>query len=74
MTISAILDDACKKFPSKEALVSKHRRLTYLELNQMVNQLANSLIEKGVKKGDRVVILLRNTYAAVISYYAVVKR
>jgi len=29
-------------------------RFTYKELNERVNRLANALLEKGIRKGDRV--------------------
>ena len=39
--------------PHKEALVDGNRRLTYGELNQRVNRLANALTAHGLRYGDR---------------------
>ncbi len=46
--------------PSLEGLVEVEsgKRLTYAELNAGCNRAANSLLELGVAKGDRVAILL----------------
>ena len=42
--------------------MSRHqqRRLTYFELDQNSNALAQGLARKGVKKGDRVAVSLGN--------------
>ena len=48
------------RFPDKEALVFQEKRLSYRELNIRTNRLANGLIASGLKKGDKVAILLHN--------------
>lgn len=48
------------KFPDKECLVFQNKRFSYKELNQRTNQLANGLIRFGLKKGDKVAMLLHN--------------
>jgi fatty-acyl-CoA synthase len=47
--------------------------LTYQELNDLVNRLANALIHLGVVKGDRVAVLGRNCHEYVIVYFALAK-
>ncbi|OGO40250.1 MAG: long-chain fatty acid--CoA ligase [Chloroflexi bacterium RBG_16_56_8] len=47
--------------------------LTYKELNDQANQMANALAAMGVKKGDRVALYLPNCPQYVISYYAILK-
>ena len=49
-----------KKFPDTVALKDKTRAFTYPQMNQRVNQLANSLFSLGLKKGDKVAVLLEN--------------
>ncbi len=39
---------------------SKDRKFTYVQLNQRVNRLANALRRAGIKKGDRVFVLMPN--------------
>lgn len=53
--------------------VSGFKALTYKGLNDKVNQLVHFLLNKGVKKADRVAILLRNSIEFIISYFAIVK-
>ncbi len=48
-------------------------KLTYRQLNEQVNRLANALMAMGVKKGDRVALYLPNCPPYVIGYYAILK-
>ena len=48
-------------------------RLTYRELNDISNQVANSLIGSGVSHGDRVGLLLMNGKEFIESFFAVAK-
>ncbi|MEQ8674220.1 MAG: AMP-binding protein [Aggregatilineales bacterium] len=47
--------------------------LNYEELDRLSDSLAAGLIALGLKKGDRVVIVLPNCTAFAISYYAILK-
>ncbi|MBF0277001.1 MAG: AMP-binding protein [SAR324 cluster bacterium] len=44
--------------------------LTYRQLQRDVNQMANALIERGVQKGDRVVLFVPKSMIAVIAHFA----
>ena len=46
---------------------------TYEELNNAMNRMAHSLIQMGVKRGDRVAILLPRTSRLIMSQYAIMK-
>ncbi|MCX7838840.1 MAG: alpha/beta fold hydrolase [Anaerolineae bacterium] len=67
------LDSAARRHPNTRALVFYDGVLTYRELNAAVNRLANALMQLGVKKGDRVALLLPNSPQMVIAYYAALK-
>jgi len=47
--------------------------LTYAELDQQSDALAAGMIEMGLKKGDRVAIIMPNIAAFAISFYAILK-
>nr|WP_255408191.1 AMP-binding protein [Sporosarcina sp. P3] len=49
------------------------RRYTYRELNQEVNKLSHGLIQHGVKKGDKVALMMKNSDTFIIVYYAILK-
>jgi non-ribosomal peptide synthetase component E (peptide arylation enzyme) len=60
LTLGDILDKAADIYPSKEALVDDKSRLTYSQVREMVNRLAISLMELGIKTMDRVLVQLPN--------------
>jgi len=59
--------------PDKIAVIFEENQLTFRQLNSMVNQFANALISLGVKRGDRIGLLLTNSHLYEVSYYASVK-
>jgi long-chain acyl-CoA synthetase len=73
MTLDKILADGAKKFPDRWALVFEHQGIKYRQLNAMVNQFTGALLRLGVKKNDRIAILLHNSYEFVISYFAALR-
>jgi O-succinylbenzoate-CoA ligase len=61
--------------PGVEAVVEveRGRRFTYAELDARANRIANVLLEKGVRPGDRVAFLLMNGVEYLESYFGVAK-
>lgn len=70
MGLGNILRRSAARFPDKTALAFEGRSLTYGELDRRVNRLATGLLQTGVKKGDRVAVLLHNGPAFVEIYFA----
>src|SRR5688500_8354003 len=73
MLVQDFLQITAERLPDKVALVCNGQRLTYAELDRMANRLANALRAHGVTRGDRVVVHLDNSVAAVTSIVAVLK-
>jgi len=48
--------------PKKKALYFEDHPLTYQEVNRRINQLCHLLLESGIKKQDRVAVLLYNCH------------
>jgi amino acid adenylation domain-containing protein len=55
------------------AIIACDRTLTYAEFNREANRVANALIARGVKHGDRVVLLLPRTSAVMCAIFGVSK-
>lgn len=66
---------AWQEYELVEAGHSTHfrREMTWKEFDDRANQFANLLIEKGVKKGDKVAILLMNCIDWLPIYFGVLK-
>ena len=62
-----------KKFPNHIAIKDENRSYTYPELNKRVNKLAHSLLNLGLKKGDKFAVLLENCIEIVEAYLAAAK-
>jgi fatty-acyl-CoA synthase len=73
MNLGYLLQNSAGKYPEKTALVSDAGRWSYKELNQRTDQLAASMLNAGLKKGDRVGLLLYNSRYFVEAYFAAVK-
>lgn len=63
--------DPCLK--RKPAVIFGSRSLTYGELNAYCNRIANGLMGLGVRKGDRIGVLSRNSDIYVAVYFALAK-
>ncbi len=59
--------------PDKTALIAVDRTLTYREFNAEANRVAHALMARGVKKGDRVVVLLPRTSAVMLTIFGISK-
>lgn len=59
--------------PEKKSLIFEDRQCTYMELQQRVYRLANSLIKHGLKEGDRVAVLAENCFEYLEIYLGVAK-
>jgi long-chain acyl-CoA synthetase len=73
MNIGGLLVRNANKFPHKLAVISETRSLTFRELNDRVNRLANSLLDSGLRKGDRIGVLVHNGHQFLELYFASAK-
>lgn len=73
MNAGYIMTRSARYFGGNEALLCEGKRLTYRELNAEINALANSFLDLGFKKGDRVGLLFHNSVAYVEAYLALYK-
>jgi long-chain acyl-CoA synthetase len=71
--IPDFLERTAKNFPDRMALSFQGYNLTYQKLKDMVDRFASCLADFGIKKGDRVAILLPNIIPCVAAYYAILK-
>ncbi|WP_320039926.1 long-chain fatty acid--CoA ligase [uncultured Desulfobacter sp.] len=71
--IPQYLEQSAKNFPDNPALIFQGYAMTYTHFNDTVCRFATALKELGIKKGDRVAILLPNIIPCVVAYYATLK-
>ena len=63
----------CKLHGATEAVVAGDERLSFAELDRISERLALALASRGIAKGDRVAIAMRNCPTWIVSYMAVLK-
>ena len=73
MNIKQTLEKTASEIPHKEAIVLGTQRITYGELDEASNKVANALLELGMKKGTHVAILMSHSPEWVINYFGVIK-
>jgi len=64
------LKEAAEKYPDKAAIHFLGEELSYKQVYEDALKLAQQLAEMGLKKGDRMAIMLPNSPQSVIAYYA----
>ncbi len=73
MNLGDIPRRGARRFPGKTALVFGDVRLSWAEVNARVNRLVHVLVERGVRKGDRVAILALNDHRYLETYWGLAK-
>lgn len=68
-----LLINATKKYPDQNAILFYGKGMTYRELDEETNRFAQALLKLGVRKGDRVAVMLPNVPQCVIAYYGALK-
>lgn len=71
--LTRFLDTAARRYPHQPAILFEDGSLTYRALKRAANRFSNSLIALGVRRGDRVALLLPNSPQFVIAYYGALK-
>lgn len=70
-TIPDLIDELARRYPEREAVVGAGERYTYGQLRSEVRRLARGLHALGVRRGDKVAILMGNRPEWLIADFAV---
>jgi long-chain acyl-CoA synthetase len=71
--LKQMLERTASEVPQQTAIVLGSRRVSYRELDETSNRIANALISLGIKKGDHAAILISRTPEWVINCFGVLK-
>ena len=61
------------KFPKKKAFTQDDKSISYEEFNRLTNQLANAILNSGIKPGDKIAIQCPNIIEFPVIYYGILK-
>ena len=70
ITVAEALIRTARRFPDHTGFIYMGKRITYRELDALVNRFANALSALGVREGDRVAMLLPNLPQLIVANHA----
>ncbi|MEW2328728.1 long-chain fatty acid--CoA ligase [Micromonospora chersina] len=73
LNLALMLEGTAERLPSRDAVVLGDTRMSYAELNDAANQVANLLVDSGIRPGDRVALSCPNLPYFPIVYYGILK-
>lgn len=79
MPITEMLSHNARVYPHEVALIEREpaisgrREITWLEFEDITNKFANALLDYGVERGDKVVILMMNCLEWLPIYFGILK-
>lgn len=73
MNVGSLLPRHARLAPQKIAFVFGDERLTFAALEARVNRLANGILSLGLRKGDKMAVVLPNSVELYVSYLATAK-
>jgi long-chain acyl-CoA synthetase len=73
LNLSILLEDSARHYPDRTAVVLGDRRLTYTQLDAAANRVANLLVARGIRPGDKVALSCPNLPYFPIVYYGILK-
>ena len=71
--VNHFLENSAERLPDKIALVCGDQRISYAQIDDMSEGLAQALAGMGMRRQDRVVIFLENSIEAVAGLFGVLK-
>ena len=72
MNMMMMLQETVDRYPENTAIIYDGKKIYYKDLNRFVDALAYHLNALGIKKGDKVAIMLSNCPEFIISYFAAI--
>ena len=73
LNLAMLLEDSARNHPGRAAVVFGSQRLSYAQVNAAADQVANLLVERGIRPGDKVALSCPNLPYFPIVYYGILK-
>ncbi|WP_319409420.1 AMP-binding protein [uncultured Desulfosarcina sp.] len=73
LTLAQVMDRTARRFPEREAIAFRDRRLTWGTLQTLSIKLAKALLNAGIKKGDKVGVMMTNIPEWAIARSAIMR-
>lgn len=73
MRLDTILSETSRKLPERTCIKFGKRKFSYSEIDNLVSLTAGGFNSLGLKKGERVAILMENCPEYIVSYFAILR-
>lgn len=73
ITLVQMFEEAVEKYPHQACTIFKDTTITYQQMDELTERLAAGFSRLGVKKGDRLGLLMNNLPQFVLAYFAALK-
>jgi len=74
ITMPEALERSATNYPDNTSFIMMGKKISFSQLNDLVNRFATALSDLGIQKGDKVALILPNIPQVVIATYAVFRR
>jgi long-chain acyl-CoA synthetase len=71
--LAALLEGSVQKYPERTAIVLGDTRLSYAQVDGAANQVANLLVSRGIRPGDKVALMCPNLPYFSLVYWGILK-
>ena len=72
-SLGKMLEEVAKKQKKKQAILFENREVSYRELDENANKIANGLKSLGINKGDRVALMMPNIPDFIYAFFGIQK-
>ncbi|WP_435603545.1 long-chain-fatty-acid--CoA ligase [Streptomyces sp. bgisy130] len=73
LNLAVMLEHSSRTTPDRDAVVSGDRALSYAQLDAAANQVANLLVSRGIRRGEKVALSCPNIAEFPVVYYGILK-
>ncbi len=73
LNITTFLDNSAEKYADKPAFTFGETTVTFSQVNAAANQIANGLLQQGLKRGDKIALSCLNLPYFPMIYYGILK-
>ncbi len=73
VSLNHFLAQSARDYPERACMIFRDHSLSYAQIETLTNYLAAALVSLGLKKGDRVGVLLPNIPQFVLAFYGITK-
>ncbi|WP_074226771.1 long-chain-fatty-acid--CoA ligase [Algoriphagus halophilus] len=73
MNLAVLLEESARKYPNKDAFIFMDKHLSFAQIDNAANQIANGLNTLGIHKGDRVALSCLNLPYFPMIYFGILK-